>query len=162
MAIAVYPGSFDPITFGHLNIIERAGPLFEKLIVLVSNDPGKNYFFSPLERKSLIEKSLKKNSSVIVDVWDGLTVNYLEKAKARYIIRGIRSVSDFDHEWVMFNMNKKLSEKIDTVFIPADSEYNFISSRAMKEVATNGGELEHFVPAVVAKAVRDKIKKKDR
>jgi pantetheine-phosphate adenylyltransferase len=134
MATAVYPGSFDPITFGHLNIIERVSPLFEK--------------------------SLKKASNVTIDIWEGLTVDYLEKIKCKYLVRGIRSITDFDHEFVMSTMNKKLNPKIDTIFVPADIEYNFVSSRAVKEVAVNGGDLEHFVPAVVAKAVREKINKR--
>ena len=162
MATAVYPGSFDPITYGHLNIIERVSPLFESVTVLVANSPEKNYFFSPEERKLLIEKTLKKISNVRVDTWDGLTVNYLEKIKAKYLVRGIRSITDFDNEFVMSSMNKKLNSKVETIFVPADTEFNFISSRAMKEVALNGGELELFVPAAVAKAVREKIKEGKR
>lgn len=160
MPAAVYPGSFDPITFGHLNIIERVMPLFETLTVLVANDPTKNYFFTPEERRQLIEKSIKKAGNVRVDVWSGLTVDYLKKAKAKYLVRGIRSISDFDHEFVMSEMNKKLNSNIETIFVPADSEHHFISSRAVKEVALNGGDLGAFVPAAVAKAVREKIQER--
>lgn len=162
MATAVYPGSFDPITLGHLNIIERVSPLFESVTVLVANDPQKNYFFSPQERRVLIEKSLKKLPNVSVDIWQGMTVDYLEKIKCKYIVRGIRSITDFDHEFVMSTMNKKLNSKVDTFFVPADIEFNFVSSRAVKEVAINGGDLEHFVPAVVAKAVRERIKERKK
>ncbi|MEQ1877602.1 MAG: pantetheine-phosphate adenylyltransferase [Bdellovibrionia bacterium] len=162
MATAVYPGSFDPITFGHLNVIERVTPLFESVTVLVASDPEKKYFFTPEERRTLIEKSLKKGSNVKVDIWQGLTVDYLEKTKCKYLVRGIRSITDFDHEFVMSTMNKKLNPKVDTIFVPADIEYNFVSSRAMKEVAINGGDLEQFVPAAVAKAVREKLKARKR
>jgi pantetheine-phosphate adenylyltransferase len=160
MATAIYPGSFDPITFGHLNIIERTIPLFESVTILVANDPQKKYLFSPSERKGLIEGSLKRAGSVKVDVWDGLTVDYMNKVKAKYLIRGIRSVSDFDHEWVMASMNKKLDSKIETLFVPADTEFNFISSRAVKEVALNGGDITLFLPPVVVKALKMKLKKK--
>ncbi|HEX4923192.1 MAG TPA: pantetheine-phosphate adenylyltransferase [Bdellovibrionales bacterium] len=160
MSAAVYAGSFDPVTFGHLNIIERVAPLFDSLTVLVANDPTKNYFFTPDERKQLIEKSIKKAPNVRVDFWSGLTVDYVKKAKAKYLVRGIRSISDFDHEFVMSEMNKKLDPNIDTIFVPADSEFHFISSRAVKEVALNGGDLGAFVPAAVAKAVREKIVQK--
>lgn len=158
MSKAVYAGSFDPITFGHVNIIERVAPLFDGLIVLVAHDPHKNYLFSPEERKSLGEASIKGTPNVEVAVWDGLTVDYLKKMKAKCLIRGIRSISDYDHEWTMASMNRKLNAEIETFFILADPEYNFISSRAVKEVAYNNGPVTSLVPKIVVQALQKKIK----
>lgn len=157
--IAVYPGSFDPITLGHVDIINRISLLYEEVIVLVAQSSQKNSFFTADERKDLIEKSLSHLKNVKVDFFEGLTVDYMKKAKAQVIVRGLRAVVDFEYELTMANMNKKLAPEFETMLVFANPEYYFISSRGVKEVAINGGALTGLVPDVVMKALNEKLKK---
>lgn len=157
--IAVYPGSFDPITMGHVDIINRLTPLYDEVIVLIAQSSQKQAMFTVEERKDLIEKSLAGAKNVKVDIFDGLTVDYMKKVNARVIVRGLRAVVDFEYEMTMANMNKKLAPDIETLLVFASPEYYYISSRGVKEVAVNGGALKGLVPQVVIEAMQNKIKK---
>ena len=157
--VAVYPGSFDPITVGHVDIINRIAPLYDQVIILIANSPQKTSMFTPEERKVLIEKSLSHLKNVKVDLFGGLTVEYMKKHNAQVIVRGLRAVSDFEYEMTMSSMNKKLSPEIETLLVFARPEYYFISSRGVKEVAINGGALNGLVPELVAEAMQKKLKK---
>lgn len=157
--IAVYPGTFDPVTFGHMHIIQRAAKMFDKVIMAVAADNYKKTLFNLEERVELIKTCcLDELDNVEVDVFNGLLVNYLEKKGAIAIIRGLRVISDFEYEMQMASINKHLNEQIETVFLMTDAEYSFISSSIIKNVAELGGEIEQFVPGIVAEALREKYK----
>lgn len=156
--IAVYPGSFDPITLGHVDIIQRISHLYDETVVLISQSPSKPGLFTPEERKVLIEKSLTHFKNVRVDIHEGLTVDYVKDHKADVIVRGLRAVVDFEYELTMANMNKMLAPNIETLLVFADPKYYFISSRGVKEVAQHGGALKGLVTDVVAEALLKKIK----
>ena len=158
MVKAVYPGSFDPMTIGHVDIIHRLAPLYKELVVLIASSSAKNYLFSPQERAVLAEDCLKDIKNVRVEVFEGLTVDYAKKMSATVIIRGLRAVADFEYEMAMANMNKKLNDDVETMITFARPEYNYISSRMVKEVAINGGDLEGLVPKVVVEAIKKKAK----
>lgn len=160
MAKAVYPGSFDPITLGHIDIIKRVSPFFDGLTVLISNAQAKQYMFSAGERKSMVEAELQDLKGVNVELHDGLTVDYLKKHGSRVIIRGIRAVSDFEHELVMANMNRKLAPDIETMVVFASPQYHFVASRIIKEIAAHKGNLEGLVPAGVIEALQRKLRQK--
>jgi pantetheine-phosphate adenylyltransferase len=155
--VAVYPGSFDPITLGHVDIIQRLSLVFDKVIVLVAKSSVKSGLFTPEERKSLIEQTLKGFKNVEVDIFEGLTVEYLKKVKAQVIVRGLRAVVDFEYEMTMACMNKKLEPQFETMLMFAAPEYYYISSRGVKEVAANGGSLKGLVPDLVAAPLKMKI-----
>lgn len=156
--IAVYPGSFDPITMGHVDIINRISPLYDQVIVLVAQSSQKQSMFTGEERKQLIEKSLSHLKNVKVDVFGGLTVEYMKTVKAQVIVRGLRAVVDFEYEMTMANMNRKLAPDFETMLVFASPEYYYISSRGVKEVAINGGALKDLVPDVVIEAMNAKLK----
>ena len=157
--IAVYPGSFDPITMGHVDIINRISPVYDEVIVLVAQSSQKQSMFTPDERKVLIEKSLSHLKNVKVDVFEGLTVDYMKRVNAQVIVRGLRAVVDFEYEMTMAQVNKKIAPHIETMLVFASPEYYFISSRGVKELAINGGALNGFVPDVVKAAMAEKLKK---
>ncbi len=156
--IAVYPGSFDPITMGHVDIINRISRQYDQVIVLVAQSSQKQSLFTAEERKDLIERSLAHLRNVKVDVFGGLTVEYMKKAKAQVIVRGLRAVVDFEYELTMANMNRKLAPDFETMLVFASPEYYYISSRGVKEVAVNGGSLKDLVPEVVIQAMEKKLK----
>jgi pantetheine-phosphate adenylyltransferase len=157
--IAVYPGSFDPITMGHVDIINRISRVYDEVIVLIAQSSQKQSMFNAEERKALIEKSLSHLKNVKVDMFAGLTVEYMKKANAQVIIRGLRAVVDFEYEMTMASMNKKLAPDIETMLVFASPEYYYISSRGVKEVAVNGGALNGLVPDIVIEELKNKIKK---
>ncbi|MGE3972906.1 MAG: pantetheine-phosphate adenylyltransferase [Bdellovibrionales bacterium] len=157
MKNAVYPGSFDPLTNGHLDIIERASNYFDSLVVLVAQSENKKYLFSSEERVSMAKSCLKKLKNVKVDSWDGLTVEYMKKNKISLILRGLRSTSDFDQEWMIAQTNKTLNSQIETMFMCSRPENNFIASRIVKEVALNKGKLDALVPPLIVKKLREKL-----
>lgn len=157
MKTAVYPGSFDPITLGHVDIIGRTRAVFDEVIVLVADSASKNYLFSGKERKNLIENSIGQMPGVKVEIYDGLTVNYLREVSSQVIIRGIRAVADFEYELVMANMNKKLAPEIETMIVFASPNYHYVSSRAIKEIAVHEGDLSGIVPDVVTEALKKKL-----
>lgn len=148
--IAIYPGSFDPITLGHLDVISRGSKLFERVIVAVLRNPSKSPLFTMQERMDLIRQSTNHISNVEVDCFDGLTVNYAQMRGARVIIRGLRVLSDFEKELQMAHTNKTLLEEIETVFLATSTEYGFLSSSVVKEIARFGGSVDHLVPKHVA------------
>lgn len=155
---AIYPGSFDPITLGHVDIIERSSRMFSTVIVLVAVNPNKRYLFSLDERLTLITQSLTYLPNVSVDSFTGLTVDYARKRNAPTLIRGLRAVSDFEKELQMAHTNKSLWRELETVFLATSTEYSFLSSSVVKEVARYGGRVDHLVPPNVEAALRKKFK----
>lgn len=159
---AVYPGSFDPITLGHLDIITRLSPMYDDFIILVANSTEKKYLFPAEKRAELIKKCIKNFPNVSVDIYDGLTVDYVKAKKANVIIRGLRAVSDFEYEFAMANMNKTLSPEVETLIIFTHPQYSHIASRMVKEVAHYHGDLNGLVPQVVAEALKKQISVKGK
>ncbi|MBX2988619.1 MAG: pantetheine-phosphate adenylyltransferase [Bdellovibrionaceae bacterium] len=157
--IAVYPGSFDPITVGHVDIITRIAGLFDEVIVLVSQSSQKKALFTAEERKALIEKTLKHIPNMKVDIFEGLTTDYVRQKKAQVIVRGLRAVVDFEYEMTMSSINQKLAPEIETMLVFARPEFYYISSRGVKEVAMNGGALEGLVPPTVVQPLLEKTRK---
>lgn len=157
--VAVYPGSFDPITVGHVDIITRICQVFDEVIVLVAHSPQKASLFSPSERKALIETTLTHLPNMKVDIFDGLTVDYLKQKKAQVIVRGLRAVVDFEYEMTMSSINQKLAPEIETMLVFARPEFYYISSRGVKEVALNGGSLKGLVPDSVVEPLLKKLGK---
>jgi pantetheine-phosphate adenylyltransferase len=155
--IAVYPGSFDPITNGHLDILTRGLELFDKVIVAVAYNIEKKALFSVQERMDLIKLSVNGNENVLVDSFNGLLVNYVEKVNARFVIRGLRAMSDFEYEFQMASMNRNLNQGMDTLFMMTSKDYYFISSRTIKEVQQFGGSVKGLVPDIVEETLRKKL-----
>lgn len=158
MRVGIYPGSFDPITNGHLDIIERACKVFDKVIVAVSTNSKKDPLFPMEERVDLIKEVLLPFSNVEVDYFNGLTVNYVEEKGAIAIIRGLRAISDFENEFQMALTNKRMKPLVETVFMMADADYSFLSSSLVKELAQLGGNIDEFVPAIVKEGLIEKYK----
>ncbi|MBW4622716.1 MAG: pantetheine-phosphate adenylyltransferase [Cyanosarcina radialis HA8281-LM2] len=150
VTIAIYPGSFDPVTLGHLDIIERACKLFDRAIVAVLCNPQKTPLFTVEERIEQIKISTQHLKNVEVDSFNGLTVEYARSQNAKVLLRGLRVLSDFEKELQMAHMNKTLSNEIETVFLATSTEYGFLSSSVVKEIAKFGGSIEHLVPQHVA------------
>lgn len=157
MRIAVYPGSFDPVTFGHLDVIERAACFFDQLIVAVSINPSKNPLFTIEERVSILKHVLMPYYNVQIDAFDGLTIEYAKEQGAQVIVRGLRAISDFDNEFMMALTNRKLVESIDTVFLMTRAEFSFISSSGVKEIALYGGCVRELVPPYVEGKLKEKF-----
>ncbi|SEN15645.1 pantetheine-phosphate adenylyltransferase [Lihuaxuella thermophila] len=157
MKIAVYPGSFDPITYGHLDIIERGAKVFDKIIVAVLINSSKNPLFSVEERKEMIREATQTFSNVEVDSFDGLLIDYVHKQKANVILRGLRAISDFEYELQIASINRKLSEKVETLFLMSNNKHSFISSAMVKEVASYGADVKDLVPDHVAEALNIKF-----
>lgn len=156
MKIAVYPGSFDPITLGHLDVLKDGAHMFDKVIITVSNNISKHALLSVEERKELIRQSVAKIPNVEVDSFDGLTVEYAKKVGATILLRGLRAVSDFEYEMQLSQTNRSLSEDIKTVFLITRPEYNFISSSSVKEILKNDGDISKFVPKPVSDYLQNK------
>jgi len=161
MRTAIYPGSFDPLTNGHLDVLQRATKLFHRVIVAVAKNESKNPLFTSAERVALIKEGVTNFPSVEVDSFDGLLVDYARKQKAQAIVRGLRAVSDFEFEFQMALMNRKLDENIETIFMMPKETYTFISSRIVKEIGRLGGDISSFVPAHVETALKKKLKLKN-
>ena len=159
--IAVYPGSFDPITCGHLDIIERGLEIFDEIIIAVARNSEKNSLFTTSERIHQIEETFEDNPRVTVDTFDGLLVDYVVTKKSRVILRGLRAVSDFEYEFQIAQMNHNLKNKVETLFMMTSVPYGYLSSSIVKEVASLKGEIESLVPPVVKKALAEKFDKKD-
>jgi len=156
--IAIYPGSFDPITNGHLDLIRRASRMFTKVVVALTDNNDKNPLFKLEERKQLAEAAVVKHKNVEVDIFSGLLVAYAEKKKARVLLRGLRAVSDFEYELQMALMNRNLDRRIETLFMTPKDSYTYLSSSLIKEIARLGGNVKPFVPLVVEKALKKKYK----
>jgi len=159
--IAVYPGSFDPITYGHLDIIERGLEVFDEIIIAVARNSEKKGLFSTAERIRLIEEALNSNTRVKVDTFDGLLVDYVVSRGSRVILRGLRAVSDFEYEFQIAQMNHNLKSEVETLFMMTSVPYGYLSSSIVKEVASLQGPVESLVPPVVRKALVEKFGKKD-
>lgn len=158
MKKVVYPGSFDPITLGHLNVIERLSVMFDEVIVLVADSVRKSYMFSTAERADLIRHEVKKFKNVKVDSHKGMTVEYAEKVGSRILVRSIRHLNDWELEVTMAHGNRQLNSKIDTLFLVTDPKLSYVNSTLVREVAINGGELESFVTPNVKKQLLKKVK----
>ena len=156
---AMYPGSFDPITLGHLDVIRRAAKMVSTLYVVVMRNPAKKYFFTTKERMKLVKESTKDIENVVVDMHDGLLVDYAKKKEINVVIRGLRAVTDFEFELQMANANRQLLPGLETVFFMTDEKYSFISSTLVREVATLGGDISQWVPEPVIMAFKDKIRR---
>lgn len=156
MKRAIYAGSFDPVTNGHLDVIERAAKLFDEVIVAVAFNPEKRGLFTPDERVHLLNKAGGHLTNVRVTSFHGLLVDFARKEEVSAMIRGIRAVSDFEFEFQMALMNRRLEPKLETLFLMPKEEFSYLSSRLVKEVASLGGDVTHFVPAVVVKALAEK------
>jgi pantetheine-phosphate adenylyltransferase len=155
--VAVYPGSFDPITNGHLDVIQRAATIFDRMIVAVARHTEKTPTFTVQERVALARAAVRNLRNVTVDGFEGLLVNYARRKNATVVVRGLRAVSDFEFEFQMALVNRKLGPQIETIFLVPKDEYIFISSRVVKEIAQLGGDVSDFVPINVKKALRHKL-----
>jgi pantetheine-phosphate adenylyltransferase len=155
--IAVYPGSFDPITNGHLDIVRRASQVFDRVIVAVATDTEKQPLFSVDERQRLVADAVKAMPRVSVDAFSGLLIKYARRKRATAVVRGLRAVSDFEFEFQLALMNRKLDPSIETIFLMTKDEYTFISSRLVKEIAELGGNVSDFVPRGVERAMKRKF-----
>jgi pantetheine-phosphate adenylyltransferase len=158
MRTAIYPGSFDPLTNGHLDVVQRAAKLFDRVVIAVAKNEGKNPLFTHGERLALVKQSVKHLSNVEADSFDGLLVEYVAGQKAQAIVRGLRAISDFEFEFQLALMNRKLDENIETIFMMPKDTYTFLSSRIVKEIARLGGDVGAFVPAHVQTALIKKLK----
>ncbi len=154
---AIYPGSFDPVTNGHIDIVERGLKIFDGIIVAILRNPAKKALFTVEERKEMIEISLSKHSNVEVDIFDGLLVDYAKKRNAGTIVRGMRAVSDFESEFQLALMNRKLNRKVQTVFLMTGLRWIFTSSSIIKEAASFGGDISSMVPPVVDRKLKEKF-----
>ncbi len=156
MKIAVYPGSFDPITKGHIDILKSGAEIFDKVIIAVARNSEKNAFLTVDERVQLIKESVKDIENVEVDSFEGLTIEYAKKRNANVILRGLRAVSDFEYEMQLSQANSALSSEIKTIFLITKPKYNFISSSTIKEIYLNNGDISKFVPDAVYEFLKQK------
>lgn len=161
MNSAIYPGSYDPITFGHIDIIKRAASIFDHLTIAVLNNKSKHYLFSVDERVKMIENTLKDLDNISVESYDGLLIDYAKAKNSHVIIRGLRAVTDFEYELQMSQTNAKLSDgSVETIFLNTDLRYAYLSSSTVREVASFGGDISKFVTPDVAKLVYEKYNSK--
>ena len=158
MNIAIYPGTFDPITNGHIDIIKRASCIFDKIIVAVAEITSKDALFSYQERFDLVKKAIKGLKGVRIEGFSGLVVDFAGKKKVKIIVRGLRMISDFEYEFQMALTNRNLASEIETIFLMPHPDYSYISSRLMKETASLGADLKKFLPKDVLKALKRKLK----
>jgi pantetheine-phosphate adenylyltransferase len=159
MKIAIYPGSFDPITNGHIDILERAMKLFDKVIIAIAQNTAKNPLFTEEERLALLRKVTKQYKNVEVDSFNGLLVDYVAARKATAVVRGLRAMTDFEYELQMALMNRKLDEAMETVFLMPNEKYTYLSSNVVREIARLGGDVSKFVPAIVRQSLQQKNKR---
>ena len=159
---AIYPGTFDPITFGHIDVIKKSFEIVDKLVVAVSNGNNKNYLFNSSERVEIVKKALfkdlkMKKNKIVVTTFNNLTTNLCKKYKSKIILRGLRAVSDFEYEFQLAGMNRKLNNRIETIFLMSDVENQIISSRFVKEIAELEGDLKKFTTKSTIKALKNKF-----
>lgn len=157
MRTVIYPGSFDPLTNGHLDVVQRAARLFDRVIVAVARNESKSALFTPAERLALVKRAVKHLPNVEADSFAGLLVDYVESRRGQAVLRGLRAVSDFEFEFQLALMNRKLNERVETIFMMPKDTYTFLSSRIVKEIARLGGDVSAFVPAQVKAALKQKL-----
>lgn len=155
--IAIYPGSFDPPTNGHLDLISRGSKIFDELVVAILRNPEKDPLFSVPERRKMLEMMTEDFKNVRVDTFDGLTVDYAATVKASAVLRGIRAISDYEYELQMALMNRKLHPELETVFMMPAEQYSYVSSRLVRELAHLGGSIKDFVPEMVEQRLKEKL-----
>ncbi len=160
MSRAIYPGSFDPITVGHLDIIERASAIVDELIVGVLQNKAKTPLFSVEERVTMLKEVTKDMKNVKIVPFEGLLIDFAQQMDANVIVRGLRAITDFEYELQMSQTNRKLNSDVETIFLTTSLEYSFLSSTTVKEVASFGGDVSQFVPEIVAKKITEKMKEK--
>lgn len=156
---AVYPGSYDPLTNGHIDIIERGLKLFDRIIVATLKNPSKTYLFSLEERIGIMEETFKGRKNIEIDYFEGLLADYLERKNAFTVVRGLRAISDFEIEFQMALMNRSIKDKIETIFLVPSISYSFLSSKLVKEIYKFGGEIKSMVPDIVDKKLKEKYSK---
>lgn len=156
--IAIYPGTFDPVTNGHVDVVERAVEMFDRVIVLVARNTSKAPLFSDRERTEMLAQVFRRHPRVAIDAFDGLLVDYARKNRAQVIIRGLRAVSDFEYEFQMALTNRKLAPSLHTVFLVPDERYTYLNSTIVREIARLGGDVTQFVPPVVSKQLAAKYR----
>lgn len=157
MVTALVPGSYDPPTYGHINLIERASAIFDTIAVVIAVNPTKSYTFNPEERLAMMQELVAGYSNVSVHVCEGLVVSFAQKIDAKVMVRGVRALSDFNHEFELSILNKGLDSAIETVFIPTDSRYFVLRSSSIKEMVRFGGDITDMVPPNVATALQEKL-----
>jgi pantetheine-phosphate adenylyltransferase len=157
MRTVIYPGSFDPITYGHLDVVKRAAKLFDRVIVAVANNYAKDHLFTLEERRTMVRDSIKPFKNVAVDCLSGLLVDFVIKNRADAVIRGLRAISDFEFEFQFALTNRKLDERVETIFMMPKDIYTFLSSKIVKEIARLGGDVTDFVPPQVGRALRRRL-----
>lgn len=162
MKKAIYPGSFDPVTYGHLDIIQRAAKIFDELTVSVLDNKAKHPLFSTDERVRMLKEVTKDLNNVRIASYDGLLIDYAKKSGANVVIRGLRAITDFDFELQLAQTNRKLYDSVDTVFLTTSLDYAYLSSSTVREVASFGGDISKFVPPYVAESIYDKYKKGEK
>lgn len=158
MSVAIYPGSFDPITNGHLDVIDRGRKIFDRLIVAVLRNPNKAPLFTVEERKIMIEEAVRDFPNVEVEVFDGLLVAFARSRHCKVILRGLRAISDYEYETQIALINRKMAPEIETIFLPTSTEYSYLNSTMVKEIARFGGCVRGLVPPGVEKRLREKFK----
>jgi len=157
---AIYPGSFDPITYGHIDLIKRAQEIFSEVIVAVAHNPHKKPLFSVQKRVAMLKKATKDLKGVIVDDFDGLVIDYARKKKVSVLIRGLRMISDFEYEFQMALTNRRLAPDIETIFLMPQESFSYLSSKLLKEAASLGADLSSFVPDFIEESLKKKLKEK--
>ncbi|MFO0755620.1 MAG: pantetheine-phosphate adenylyltransferase [Byssovorax sp.] len=155
--LAVYAGSFDPVTFGHLDLIERASRLFNEVVIAIGRHPTKKAFFSFQERMDLLREVSKDIPNVRVESFEGLLVHYCEKIGARVIVRGLRAATDFEYELQIAHANADMVPNVDTIFLPTRTNYGFVSASLVREIAGHGGDVSHYAPKLVCEALAKKL-----
>jgi pantetheine-phosphate adenylyltransferase len=155
---AVYPGTFDPVTYGHIDLIRRARKIFDEVVVAVAHNPGKGPLFTVEERVQLLKRATRTMRGVVIDHFDSLAVEYVRRRRTRVMLRGLRMLSDFEYEFQMALTNRKLSDEVETIFMMPSEQYAYVSARLLKEAGAFGANLSAFVPAFVAEALRRKLR----
>jgi len=156
---AVYPGTFDPITLGHIDLVKRAAKMFDRIIVAVANNPEKNTLFSLSERIDLVKQVFANIKNIEIKSFDGLLTEFARKQNCNIVLRGLRVVSDFDYELQMASMNRKLIPELETIFLTPEDNYIYVASSLVRTIAKEHGDLSHFVPPVIEQALKEKLKK---
>ena len=158
---AIYPGTFDPVTYGHIDLIKRASSIFSEVIIAVAHNPQKNPLFTVQERKELIRRATSDMPAIVIDDFDGLVVDYAREKGIKTLIRGIRMISDFEYEFQMALTNRKLAPDVETIFLMPQETYSYLSSKLLKEAVSLGAQISSFVPDFVEQALKEKVARRE-